>query len=88
MRYNLYEFKNLQTLGEWIKIFRLARDQGQYGYQNGESHFLKFSQTLRCFIRAPYVTFPRNSSPIRPSLIMKFYHTCDMQNYMHRSRDH
>ena len=36
----LYKFKNLQTLGEWIKVFGLTRDQGQYGYQKGESHFL------------------------------------------------
>ena len=35
----LNKFKNLQTLGEWIKTFWLTRDQGKDEYQKGESHF-------------------------------------------------
>ena len=39
--------KNLQTLGVGIKTIRLARDQGQNRYQNGESHFVESTETLR-----------------------------------------
>ena len=51
--------RNLQTLSEWVEVIRLARDQSQNRYQNGESHFVKFIQTLRRFIRTPYAIFPR-----------------------------
>ena len=52
---------NLQTLDEWVEVIRLTRDQGQNRYQNGESHVVRFIQTLRRFIRAPYATFPWTS---------------------------
>ena len=60
--------------------------------------FLKFYQTLRCFIRTPYAIFPRTSYSLSPSLIMKFLHnkvftTCTSTSisilvYMVHSRDH
>ena len=69
--------RNLQTLSEWVEVIRLARDQGQHRYQNGESHFVKFIQILRHFIKTPYhmvhMQFSHGPS-LRPSLIMEFLH--------------
>ena len=35
--------------------------------------FLKFSQTLRCFVRAAYATFPRTFFSMRPTHVMYFF---------------
>ena len=91
----LMAHKGIQKLTniQWMdQNLRLDTWPGSVWISKRRISFLKFSQTLRCFIRAPYATFPRTSSSIRPALIMNSKYVSSLSTKIHTpsppSRDH
>ena len=62
----LEKYENLQTLGEWIEVIRLARDQAQQRYQKGESHFFEILSNTALFYKNAICNFPKDLLFVKP----------------------